>query len=173
SKPWHVRALRDEAIVRDLDSLTGQSSGSAEGSFCAAIDPAATVHASAVLETDKGHIVIARGAIVRPFATIIGPVYVGPDSIVAENAVIRANTAIGPVCKVGGEVSGVIFQGYSNKGHAGFLGDSWVGEWVNLGAGTTNSNLLNTYGEVAARTTPTGCRAPKGRLNRQEVLLLS
>ena len=156
SKPWHVRALRDEAIRRDLDFLTGQHGDSSGSSFCTTIDPAATVHASAVLETDKGHIVIARGAIVRPFATIIGPVYVGPHSIVAENAVIRANTAIGPVCKVGGEVSGVIFQGYSNKGHAGFLGDSWVGEWVNLGAGTVNSNLLNTYGEVVAKAMPRG-----------------
>jgi hypothetical protein len=55
---------------------------------------------------------------------------------------------------VAGEVSGVIFQGYSNKAHDGFLGDSWVGEWVNLGAGTTNSNLLNTYGEVIMRATP-------------------
>ncbi len=162
SKPWHVRALRDEAIGRDLESLTGQSSGSAEGSFCTTIDPAATVHASAVLESDKGHIVIARGAVVRPFATIIGPVYVGPDSIVAENAVIRQSTAIGPVCKVAGEVLGVIFQGYANKGHAGFLGDSWVGEWVNLGAGTTNSNLLNTYGEVVARATPTGSNERTG-----------
>lgn len=152
STPWHFRAVRDEAIRRDLDFLTGGNGGA----FGATIDPTAKVHASAVLETERGHVVIAKGAVVRPGATIIGPAYVGPHSVVAENAVIRANTAIGPVCKAGGEVSGVVFQGYANKGHVGFLGDSWVGEWVNLGAGTVNSNLLNTYGEIVARATPTG-----------------
>jgi hypothetical protein len=58
------------------------------------------------------------------------------------------NTSIGPMCKVSGEVGGTIFQGYSNKCHAGHLGDSVIGEWVNFGAGTSNSNLLNTYGNV-------------------------
>jgi bifunctional N-acetylglucosamine-1-phosphate-uridyltransferase/glucosamine-1-phosphate-acetyltransferase GlmU-like protein len=75
---------------------------------------------------------------------------------VLERATIRPNTVIGPYCKVAGEVSGVIFQGFSNKAHDGFLGDSWLGEWVNLGAGTTNSNLLNTYGEVIALGSPGG-----------------
>jgi UDP-N-acetylglucosamine diphosphorylase/glucosamine-1-phosphate N-acetyltransferase len=93
---------------------------------------------------------------------IVGPAYVGPHSTVLERAVIRANTAIGPWCKVAGEVGGTIFQGYSNKAHDGYLGDSWVGEWVNLGAGTTNSNLLNTYAEVKARATPDGPEEPAG-----------
>ncbi len=73
-----------------------------------------------------------------------------------ERATIRQNTAVGPWCKVNGEIGGVLFQGYSNKAHDGYLGDSFVGEWVNLGAGTTNSNLLNTYGEVITRATPDG-----------------
>jgi UDP-N-acetylglucosamine diphosphorylase/glucosamine-1-phosphate N-acetyltransferase len=156
SKPWHVRTLRDEAIRRDLDVLTAQADSAQKEGYCATIDPSATVHSSAVLETEQGHVVIAAGTTVRPFATIIGPAYIGPDSTVAEQTVIRPNTAIGPVCKVAGELTGVILQGYANKGHAGFLGDSWVGEWVNLGAGTVNSNLLNTYGEVLARATPAG-----------------
>ncbi|MEL7484590.1 MAG: glucose-1-phosphate thymidylyltransferase, partial [Planctomycetota bacterium] len=59
-------------------------------------------------------------------------------------------------CKIAGEVGGTIFQGFSNKAHEGHLGDSWVGEWVNFGAGTNNSNLLNTYGEVLARATVGG-----------------
>ncbi|MBN4052780.1 hypothetical protein JYU07_00710 [Roseiflexus sp. AH-315-K22] len=155
SKPWHVRTLRDEAIRRDLDVLTPQTDSASKTGYLATIDPAATVHPSAVLETEQGHIVIAAGATVRPFATIIGPAYIGPGSTVAEHTVIRPNTAIGPVCKVAGEVAGVIFQGHANKGHAGFLGDSWVGAWVNLGAGTVNSNLLNTYSQVLARATPT------------------
>ena len=157
SRPWHVRAVRDEAIRRDLGHLTGLP----DGPFCAKIDPGARVHASAVLETDKGHIVIAAGATVRPGAIIIGPTYVGPGSTVVDNAVVRGHTAIGPVCRVGGEISGVIFQGYANKAHHGFLGDSWVGEWVNLGAGTVNSNLLNTYGEIVAQA-PGGHNEPTG-----------
>jgi len=60
------------------------------------------------------------------------------------------------VCKVAGEVGGTIFQGFANKAHDGHLGDSYVGEWVNIGAGTTNSNLLNTYGEVTMRIRPGG-----------------
>ena len=147
SKPWHVRAVRDEAIRRDLGHLTGLP----DGPFGATIDPSARVHASAVLDTDQGHIVIAAGATVRPGAIIIGPAYVGPGSTVLDNAVIRGPTAIGPMCRVGGEVAGTIFQGYANKAHHGFLGDSWVGAWVNLGAGTVNSNLLNTYGEIVAQ----------------------
>jgi acetyltransferase-like isoleucine patch superfamily enzyme len=81
---------------------------------------------------------------------------VGPHSTVLERATIRQHTAIGPWCKVNGEVGGTIFQGYANKAHDGYLGDSWMGEWVNLGAGTTNSNLLNTYGEIVSRATPDG-----------------
>ena len=92
----------------------------------------------------------------RAGAVIVGPAYVGPHATVMDRAVIRGQTVIGPYCKVAGEVSGTVFQGYSNKAHDGYLGDSWVGEWVNLGAGTTNSNLLNTYGEVVARATPDG-----------------
>jgi hypothetical protein len=60
------------------------------------------------------------------------------------------------VCKVGGEITGVIFQGHTNKAHEGFLGDSYIGKWVNLGAGTTNSNLLNTYGPVVVDRQRTG-----------------
>ncbi|MCH7792302.1 MAG: hypothetical protein IID31_08500, partial [Planctomycetes bacterium] len=85
SKPWHVRAIRDEAIRRDLGHLTGLP----DGPFCATIDPSASVHASAVFETDNGHIVIAAGATVRPGAIIIGPAYVGPGSTVADNAILR------------------------------------------------------------------------------------
>jgi hypothetical protein len=66
------------------------------------------------------------------------------------------------MCKVGGEIGSTVFQGYANKSHEGHLGDSWVGKWVNLGAGTTNSNLLNTYGEVTVRLAPDGPRHRTG-----------
>ena len=74
--------------------------------------------------------------------------FIGENTTIKSNSKI-SNSVIGPYCKIGGEVSGTIFQGYANKSHYGFLGDSFVGEWVNLGAGTTNSNLKNNYKNVS------------------------
>ena len=79
--------------------------------------------------------------------SITGPCYVGDGCTIRPGASISASS-IGPVCKVGGELEGSIIHGYSNKQHDGFLGHSYVGEWVNLGADTVNSDLKNTYGPV-------------------------
>lgn len=168
SRPWHVRTFRDRNIYSDLCAMVAERTGRTSidvgqaPEFEAVIDRTAKVHSSAILDAERGYIVIAEGAVVRPGAIIVGPAYVGPHSTVLEHALIKANTAIGPWCKVGGEVGGTIFQGYANKAHEGHLGDSWVGEWVNLGAGTTNSNLLNTYGEVIAKAAPNGSNERTG-----------
>jgi UDP-N-acetylglucosamine diphosphorylase / glucose-1-phosphate thymidylyltransferase / UDP-N-acetylgalactosamine diphosphorylase / glucosamine-1-phosphate N-acetyltransferase / galactosamine-1-phosphate N-acetyltransferase len=154
-RPWHVRSGRDAAVAYDLSLLVAGAAGKAIAPV-ASVSSSAKVHPSAVLDTEGGHIHIDAQAVVRPGAIMIGPCAVGANSTVLERATIRPNTVIGPSCKVAGEVSGVIFQGYANKAHDGFLGDSWIGEWVNLGAGTTNSNLLNTYGEVIALAVPGG-----------------
>ena len=71
--------------------------------------------------------------------------------ITYKNGRIRKNTSIGPYSKVCGEIIGTIIQGYSNKQHYGFIGSSYIGEWVNLGAGTTNSNLKNNYGSIKVK----------------------
>lgn len=155
SRPWHVRTVRDQVLARDLSTLLSRSGHGA-------VHPTAQVHRSAVLDGEQGPVVLAEHATVRAGAIVIGPAYVGPHAAVLERALIRGGTAIGPRCKVAGEIAGTVFQGCSNKAHEGFLGDSWVGEWVNLGAGTTNSNLLNTYGEVIARATPDGPRERTG-----------
>lgn len=161
-RPWDVIRHRDAAIAWDLELLCLHESQElppgvmAIGEEHVYISPTATVYPSAVLDAEKGKIVIDDEATVRPGAVIVGPAYIGKKSFVAEHALIKANTAIGPVCKVGGEVGGTIFQGYANKVHDGHLGDSWVGEWVNLGAATVNSNLLNTYGEVTSKPTHDG-----------------
>jgi len=163
SRPWHVRAVRDWTIKFDMEILKKRKSKRPPDGVHiigdpgdAVIDPGATVCPGVTLDLEHGPIVISSGAKIRPGAVLIGPVAVGPNSTIMEQAVIKPNTAIGPVCKVGGEVGGTIFQGYANKSHDGHLGDSWVGEWVNFGAGTSNSNLLNTYGEVSCRATPDG-----------------
>jgi len=118
------------------------------------VDPSAKVAPSVVLDAENGPIFIDLDAVVRPGSIIIGPVYVSCHTTVLDRALIKANTSIGPGCKVTGEVGATIFQGYANKGHDGHLGHSFIGEWVNIGAGTTNSNLLNTYGEIPMRLSP-------------------
>ena len=161
-KPWHFRSVRDQAIRFDLDLIRKSQTfkpvpagvlviGDAANVL---LDRDATVSPGVTLDVEHGPLSIAGHAVIRPGAVIIGPAAIGPHTVLSEHATIRANTAIGPRCKVGGEVSGVIFQGYANKVHDGFLGDSWVGQWSNLGAGTTNSNLLNTYSEVTSQATP-------------------
>ncbi len=173
-RPWDVIVMRDAVIAADLRRFDWADADVAlPGVVIMHARPPAhrlMIHANAdvspsvVLDVSNGSIVIDEHAVVRPGAVLLGPCYVGAHSSVLDRALIRGNTAIGPHCKVAGEISGTIFQGYSNKGHDGFLGDSWVGEWVNMGAGTTNSNLLNTYGEVVSRATPDG---PNERTGRQ------
>ncbi|MFK7882616.1 MAG: putative sugar nucleotidyl transferase [Phycisphaerales bacterium] len=161
SRPWSWRAFRDRCLAWDLDHFTEHmpKAPTADavhelGQFPICVHPSATVAPTVVLNAEDGPIVIDENAVIRPGAIITGPVYIGPGSTVLEHALIKAQTAIGPVCKVAGEIGGTIFQGFANKGHAGHLGDSWIGEWSNLGADTTNSNLLNTYAEVNARPAP-------------------
>jgi UDP-N-acetylglucosamine diphosphorylase/glucosamine-1-phosphate N-acetyltransferase len=108
----------------------------------------ARVMAGAVLNAEGGPIVIRENALIEPLAYLEGPAAVGESAIVRAGAKIRAGTSIGPVCRVGGEVAETVFQGYANKQHDGFLGHSFVGEWVNLGANTNNSDLKNTYTPV-------------------------
>ena len=91
---------------------------------------------------------IDEGAIVSAFTRLEGPCYIGPHSQVF-GAKIRAGTSLGPHCRIGGEVEASIVHGHSNKYHDGFLGHSYVGEWVNLGAGTHSSDLRVDYGPVS------------------------
>lgn len=163
-RPWHVRVFRDAALRWDLQELVrerggpGGQSGAAQvvGTHAVVVAESARVYPGVVIDAESGAVVIGPHAVVRPGAVLTGPVYVGAHSHVLDRAVIRPFTAIGPWCKVAGEIGGTIFQGFANKAHDGYLGDSCVGEWVNLGAGTTNSNLLNTYGEVACVAAPGG-----------------
>jgi UDP-N-acetylglucosamine diphosphorylase / glucose-1-phosphate thymidylyltransferase / UDP-N-acetylgalactosamine diphosphorylase / glucosamine-1-phosphate N-acetyltransferase / galactosamine-1-phosphate N-acetyltransferase len=108
----------------------------------------ALIHPMVVLDAEHGPIYLDEGVEVHPFTRIEGPCYVGKRSILL-GAKCREGMSIGPVCRVGGEVEESIIQGYSNKYHDGFLGHAYVGEWVNLGALTTNSDLKNDYSSVS------------------------
>ncbi len=99
-----------------------------------------------LIDARKGPVVLANNVIVQSGSRLEGPLYIGPYSQVIGGS-LRASS-IGSYCKVGGEISHSIIHDYSNKSHYGFLGHSIVGQWVNLGAGTTTSNLKNTYGTI-------------------------
>ena len=101
-----------------------------------------------VFDTSAGPVVIDDRVQVGPFTYFRGPVYVGPGSRISEHASIKDRVAVGHTCKIGGEVEDTILEPYSNKQHHGFLGHSYLGSWINLGAGTCNSDLKNTYGTV-------------------------
>lgn len=112
------------------------------------VGPGALVHPMVVIDAEHGPVYIDEGAEVHPFTRIEGPCYVGKKSILLGTK-CREGNSIGPMCRVGGEVEESIIQGYSNKYHDGFLGHAYVGEWVNLGALTTNSDLKNDYSSVS------------------------
>lgn len=98
--------------------------------------------------TTEGPIYIGNQAQIMEGVKLRGPLNISNHAAVKMSSKIYGGTSIGPFCKVGGEISNVVFQSYSNKGHDGFLGNSVVGEWCNLGADTNSSNLKNNYADV-------------------------
>jgi len=108
----------------------------------------AEIHPFVCIDAREGPVTIEAGCEVHPFTRIEGPCYIGPQTVLL-GAKVREGCSIGPMCRVGGEVEESIIHGYSNKYHDGFLGHAYVGEWVNLGALTTNSDLKNDYSTVS------------------------
>ena len=119
----------------------------------------AHVEPGVVFDVRRGAVVVEQHAYIRSGTRLEGPLYVGPGTEVLGGAI--GQSAIGPRCKVRGEVTSSVFLGYANKAHEGFVGHSVIGRWVNLGAGTTTSNLKNTYGEI--RVEIAGQRYESGR----------
>jgi UDP-N-acetylglucosamine diphosphorylase/glucosamine-1-phosphate N-acetyltransferase len=112
------------------------------------VAPGVKVHPMVTIDAEHGPVYIDQGAEILPFTRIEGPCYIGKDSILL-GANCREGNSIGPCCRIGGEVEESIIHGYSNKYHDGFIGHSYIGEWVNLGALTTNSDLKNDYSNVS------------------------
>ena len=112
------------------------------------IAPGVKIHPMVVIDAEHGPIYIDEGAEIHPFTRIEGPCYIGRKSILL-GAKCREGNSIGPFCRIGGEVEESVIHGFSNKYHDGFLGHSYIGEWVNLGALTTNSDLKNDYSNVS------------------------
>lgn len=102
----------------------------------------------ATLNSSDGPIYISKGAEVMEGSNLRGPLIIMENSVIKMGSKIYGSTTIGPFCKIGGELSNVVFQGYSNKAHDGFMGNSVIGYWCNFGADTNTSNLKNNYGIV-------------------------
>jgi UDP-N-acetylglucosamine diphosphorylase/glucosamine-1-phosphate N-acetyltransferase len=153
-RPWDLVARNGAYLERDFVELGGARVserhlarllvGPADR-LC--IHETARIDPYTVFDTTNGPITLGPNVWVQPFTRIEGPCSVG-----AETQLFRANlrgcVTIGPTCRIGGEVEAAIIQGHSNKYHEGFLGHAYIGEWVNLGAITSNSDLRNDYGEV-------------------------
>ncbi len=115
----------------------------------------ATVDSTVAFNTEAGIIVIEKDVKVEPFTYLVGPVRIDAGARVHSHANL-GNSYIGKVSGVGGEIKNTVFESYSNKSHHGFLGDAYVGSWVNIGGGTSFSNVKNTYGTVKLAGVETG-----------------
>lgn len=152
---WDLFLINGDEIQDDISRLT-PTSGKAMISPHAVLEneseiyiaEGATVEAGAILMAEKGPIYIGPGATIMAGALLKGPVAVGEKATVNMGAKIYPGTTVGPVCKVGGEINNSIFHSYSNKGHDGFVGNSLIGQWCNIGADTNTSNLKNNYSTV-------------------------
>ncbi len=175
-RPWHILDELEVNLKSDLDASEIDEwnrvgdSVSAFGDHPVRVADDAVVQPAVVFNTEQGPVVVDHHAVIAAAAVLEGPCYIGRGSHVACHAHIRPGTVIGPGCKVGGEVSQSIIQGYTNKAHYGYLGCSLVGQWVNLGAGTTVSNLKNTYSPVRALLEPGAEPEDTGRVYQGPIL---
>lgn len=138
----HLDILAD-SLAHRLQS--GSYREIADGVFAA---EGASLGAYHVVDTSKGPLLLDQGATVGPYCFLRGPAYIGPKSRIIEHSAIKDAVALGHTTKIGGEIEASIVEPYTNKQHHGFLGHSYLGSWINLGAGTSNSDLKNTYGTV-------------------------
>ncbi len=152
---WELLSVNAAAISNDIDLIKESISYQKIPKDVIVIGPKDSIYleegailSACTLNSKEGPIYISKGAEVMEGALIRGPFALCENAVVKMGAKIYGASTIGPFCKVGGELSNVIFQSYSNKGHDGFLGNSYIGEWCNLGADTNVSNLKNNYDSV-------------------------
>jgi UDP-N-acetylglucosamine diphosphorylase/glucosamine-1-phosphate N-acetyltransferase len=152
---WDLYLLNDEMIRKDFVRLTNGRKSKEISKTNTIIGNVANIFVEegahiegAILNATEGPIYVGKNAEIMEGACIRGSFAMDEYAQVKMGAKIYGATTLGPYAKVGGEVQNVIFIGYSNKPHDGFLGHSVIGEWCNIGAGTSSSNLKNTYDEV-------------------------
>lgn len=153
---WHLIDEIEPALERDFAARTAggdlqdRSGATIHDSALLSdgplyIAPGATIRPGAILNAEEGPIYIDEGAVVMEQAVVIGPAYIGPRAQIKINGIIEGSV-IGPVCKAGGEIEASVMHSFSNKQHSGFLGHSYLGRWINIGADANTSDLRNDYG---------------------------
>ena len=153
--PWDLFTYNSDAITYDFQLITqGRKSCTLSNTVRIIGDPSqlfveeGVVAECVILNTKEGPIYLGKNSEIMEGAMIRGSFALGTGSKINMGAKVYGGTTVGPYSKVGGEVNNIIILGYSNKGHDGFVGNSVIGEWCNLGADTNSSNLKNNYAEV-------------------------
>lgn len=153
-RPWKIPIYNHRVIRFDFELVTHGRESSAipdtvrvSGKGPVFIEPGALLE-HCILNTSGGPVYIGRNALVMDGACLRGPLAVCEGAVVKMGATLYGGTTVGPFCIVGGEVKNSVLMDHSNKAHHGYLGDSVIGRWCNLGAGTSVSNLRNTGGNV-------------------------
>ncbi|RPD51693.1 putative sugar nucleotidyl transferase [Paracnuella aquatica] len=156
--PWHIFTLNAWAIAQDFELLTRKRTSQklgptnpASGSKNIFIEKGARIN-HAIFNAADGPIYIGKNATIMEGSLLRGPIAIGEGAVIKMGTRIYGATTIGPKCVVGGEIKNSVLFGCSNKAHDGYLGDSVIGEWCNLGAGTSNSNVKNTASGVQVWT---------------------
>ncbi len=155
SHPWQIFQWNRKEIMADFELITQNTPSqplsdpytAVYGKDNLFISEGASIRAS-VINAEDGPVFIGKNAVIHEGCLIHGAFALGESAHLNMGAKIKGDTTIGPYCKVGGEVSNSVLFAYSNKGHDGFLGNSVIAEWCNLGADTNTSNLKNNYSEV-------------------------
>jgi UDP-N-acetylglucosamine diphosphorylase/glucosamine-1-phosphate N-acetyltransferase len=155
--PWDLIEQNGSEIIKDVEvmKILGQHQGKIDrgshllGKENIFLGKGSRIMPGVVLDAENGPIWIGQNTRVLPNAVLRGPLAIGDHCLVKIAAKIYENTSVGPVCKVGGEIEGSIIQEFSNKQHDGFLGHAYLGAWINIGADTNNSDLKNNYGEIS------------------------
>jgi len=151
---WDIFSKNEEAIQQDFELLTKGKQSEKISNTVNVINPKSVFVEKgaqieyATLNASSGPIYIGKDAIIMEGSLVRGPLALCEKAVLKMGAKIYGPTTIGPNCKVGGELTNTVLFGYSNKGHDGFLGNSVIGEWCNIGADSNNSNLKNNYAEV-------------------------
>ena len=167
-RPYDLVFLNQGEIIADLGLLQAQSTPCPKGAKCFGSYQVfyrgrQRIH-HAIFELTEGPVFLDDDVKILPGSFVKGPAAILNGSMVKAGTRIYNGTTLGPWTKVGGEIKNVLFQGYANKGHDGFLGDSVVGNWCNFGAGSSNSNLKNNYSEIKMWNIGSGGPENTGRM---------
>lgn len=154
--PWDLVNLNGNEIRNDFQHLQKKTSINikldknvvVKNKKSVFIDKGTTINPFVIIDATNGPVYIGKSVEIMSHVTIQGPVCIGDNSVIKSHTSIYHDTSIGTVCKVGGEIENSIIHSYSNKQHEGFLGHSYLGSWINIGASTNNSDLKNNYSDV-------------------------